>query len=226
MDVESQVSSCKCEKCGNEMYTNKNLIHHLKFCGITQPNNICKLCDEAFYSSDELSTHLLTCGRFICRYCNIPFIHTNALDYHIHSSHRKEQNLRKNGHGYKCSICKINCGTRSELYYHRNIQHGGNDNLNDIPPDILHSDNQELRRVYVANRDHILAPDEEGEMRKIYNFQTNNLHGGYREIRGHIQQIFNDQQNAFRINFAFGMILFNTETGEYRYYIPHFNSRI
>ena len=172
MDDKAQVSSCKCEKCGNEMYTHKNLSHHLKFCGITQPNNVCKLCDEAFYSSDELSTHLLTCGRFICRYCNIPFIHTKALDYHIQSSHRREENLRKNRHGYKCSICKINCGSRSELYYHRNIQHGGNDNLNDIPPDILHSDNQELRRVYIANRDHILAPDEEGEMRKIYNFQT------------------------------------------------------
>ena len=41
-----------------------------------------------------------------------------------------------------------------------------------------------------------------------------------------MQQIFNDQENAFQINLAFGMILFNTETGEYRYYIPHFNSRI
>ena len=29
------VSSCKCEKCGNEMYNEKNLQHHLLFCGIT-----------------------------------------------------------------------------------------------------------------------------------------------------------------------------------------------
>ena len=78
----------------------------------------------------------------------------------------------------------------------------------------------------MANKDHILEPDEEGEMRKIYNFQTNNLHGGYREIRGHLQQIFNDQENPFQINFAFGIILFNNDTGEYRYYIPHFNSRM
>ena len=63
-------------------------------------------------------------------------------------------------------------------------------------------------------------------MRKNHNFQSNNLHVGYREIRGYIQHIFNDYDNAFRINFAFGMILFNNETGEYRYYIPHFNSRI
>ena len=60
MATQSQVSSCKCEKCGNEMYNEKNLIHHLNFCGITEPNEICKLCDKAFHSSDELSTHLLS----------------------------------------------------------------------------------------------------------------------------------------------------------------------
>ena len=206
MATPSQVSSCKCEKCGNEMYNEKNLIHHLNFCGITQPNNICKLCDNAFHSSDEFLTHLLTCGHFICRYCNIPFIHTKAFHYHIQSSHRTKQNIGRNSHGYKCSICKEICASRRELYYYGNTQQGGNDTRNDIPPDILHNDNIELRRVYIANRDHILAPDEEGEMRKIYNFQTNNVHGGYREIRGHVQQIFNDQDNSFRINLGFGMI--------------------
>ena len=61
---------------------------------------------------------------------------------------------------------------------------------------------------------------------KIYNFESNNLRGGYREIRSHILHIYNRQNNAFRVNLAFGMILFNTETGEYRYFIPHFNSNI
>ena len=96
MATQSQVSSCTCEKCGNEMYNERNLNYHLKFCGITQPNNICKLCDHAFYSPDKLSMHLLTCGRFICRYCNIPFIHVKALNYHIQSSHRGKQNTGRN----------------------------------------------------------------------------------------------------------------------------------
>ena len=39
-------------------------------------------------------------------------------------------------------------------------------------------------------------------------------------------EIYNDQQNAFRINLAFGMILFNAQTQEYRYYIPYYSSRI
>ena len=44
---------------------------------------------------------------------------------------------------------------------------------------------------------------------RVDNFQTNNLHRGYREIRGHINQIYNEQNQTFRVNFAFGMILFN-----------------
>ena len=75
MDTKSQASSFKCEQCGYEMCNEKNL-RQLKFCGVILPNNVCKLCNEAFHSPDKLSTHVLQCGPFICHQCNIPFIHT------------------------------------------------------------------------------------------------------------------------------------------------------
>ena len=86
--------------------------------------------------------------------------------------------------------------------------------------------NPELQAEYALNRRHILAGDEDTDLKKVYNFPPNNLHRGFNEIRGHLTQIYNDQENAFRINFSFGMILQNTETGEYRYYIPYFNNKI
>ena len=61
---------------------------------------------------------------------------------------------------------------------------------------------------------------------KTYNFESNNICVGYRENRGHTLLIYNRQNNAFRIKLTFKMILFNTETGEYHYSIPHFNSKI
>ena len=76
------------------------------------------------------------------------------------------------------------------------------------------------------NSRHILAGDEDTDLKKVYNFPSNNLHRGFNEIRGHLHQIYNDQEHAFRINFSFGMILQNTETGEYCYYIPYFNNKI
>ena len=86
--------------------------------------------------------------------------------------------------------------------------------------------NPELQAEYAINRRHILAGDEDSNLKKVYNFPSNNLHRGFNEIRGHLTQIYYDQENAFRINFSFGMILQNTETGEYRYYIPCFNNKI
>ena len=93
LHTETQWTSHKCENCGYEMYNEKNLNHHQKFCGVTQPNNICSLCDEHFHSPDELSTHLLRCGRLICQQCNISFIHIKALDYHIETSHQKRKTI-------------------------------------------------------------------------------------------------------------------------------------
>ena len=104
-------------------------------------------------------------------------------------------------------------------------QHGGNDNddLDDIPQYIYEEQNE---KVYITNRNHILADHQAGDIRETYNFPVNNLNNGYREIRRQINQIYDDQSSVFRINFAFGMILFNNQMGEYRYYIPYFNSRI
>ena len=48
---------------------------------------------------------------------------------------------------------------------------------------------------------------------------------GYAEIRRHLNEIYDDQNVTYRINFAFGMILFNNQTGEYSYNIPYVNSR-
>ena len=112
------------------------------------------------------------------------------------------------------------------MYSHRLNQHGGNDNNQDIPPFICDHGNDELFEVYNTNRKYIFAEEEIGELKKMYNFATNDLHRGYREIRGHLTEIYNKQTNAYRINFSFGMILQKTSTQEYRYYIPYYNNKV
>ena len=159
----------------------------------------------------------------MCYQCNVPFIHPKALIYHIEHFDRRSPDKKKN---YKCSICNQLCSSRKELYNHRMNQHGGNDNLNFIPPYIVHDENEELKQTYIAKSEHILAQDDHGNLKKTYNFQTNTLHRRYREIRGQITHIYNEQNQAFRVNFAFGRILFNNETGVYRYFVPHFNNKI
>ena len=222
--MDGNIQQFECSKCHRNLINQRNLDAHQKMCGTDYKsrNNFCGKCDTYLATSKDLTDHLLTCGRFMCYECNVPFIHPKALNYHIEHFHRSND---KEKH-YKCSLCNKLCLTRKDLYVHRMNQHGGNNNLNFIPPYIVHHDNEELKQTYITNREHILAADDHGDLKKTYNFQTNNLHGSYRKIRGHINQIYNDQNQTFRVNFAFGMILFNNETGEYRYFVPHFNNKI
>ena len=77
-------------------------------------------------------------------------------------------------------------------------QHGGND-LYEIPNYVEDLNNSELQAEYAMNRQHILGGDEDSDLKKVYNFNSNNLHRGFNEIRGHLNQIYNDQGHAFRI---------------------------
>ena len=216
--------NCKCSYCNYSMIRADILAKHEKICTFNPKNKkTCVTCDKLFYSYDELFKHSRTCGKYMCFQCDVPLLSTKALDYHILTRHRNAEVKKKS---YKCTICKKICENRKELYSHRLNQHGGNGNNQDIPPFIRDHPNDELMQVYNTNRKYIFAEDETGELKKIYNFTTNDLHGGYREIRGHLSQVYNKQTNAYRINFSFGMILQNSSTGEYRYYIPYYNNKV
>ena len=170
--------------------------------------------------------HLKKCGKHLCYQCDIPFLTTSALNTHIISYHRnsKADNKSKT---YRCSNCKI-CNSRRELYTHRMDQHGCNDDedQDDLPQYIRNEDTDNICDIYSTNRNCIMANHQRGELRHKYNFTTNNLDQGYAEIRRHLNEIYDDLNVSYRIKFAFGMILFNNQTGEYRYCIPYFNSRI
>ena len=203
---------------------------HMKICAKNKDNlQKCNICDKEFHSSQQLFQHYRNCGKFMCFQCDYPFISTKALNSHSQRCHRTQRNAGTEDNAvnkvYKCSICKFICQNRKELYTHRMSHHGGND-VYEIPPYVEDLNNPELQAEYAINRHHILAGDEDSDLKKVYNFPSNNLHRGFNEIRGHLTQIYNDQENAFRINFSFGMILQNTETGEYRYYITYFNNKI
>ena len=223
-----------CAKCQCDLITSKNLGYHKQFCGKSQFRRksfststfteICNKCDEKFQSFNELIKHLSTCGKFLCYQCKIPFLSISGLQSHLESVHSGNKNKDKL---YKCALCDHICKNRRELYDHRLIQHGGDDEeLEDIPPYIFQDQNEGIKNTYITNRKHILAPDKHGETKHVYNFPTNNLSRGYREIRHHVTEIYREQHFAFRINLAFGMILHNPQTDEYRYYIPYYNSRI
>ena len=213
---------CRCYLCGSNLLNQKNLLHHQKYCHqVTDKiQEKCRICDRQFHDNQALCLHLQKCGRYICRSCDLPFLTTEALNFHVETFHKKSTAAKS----YRCGICKCNFEGRRALYTHRMRQHGGNNDDHVLPAFIVDNDDENLREIYVKNIDHIQANHQETELKNIYNFPTNNLHGGYREIRTQVREIYQNLHNAFRINLAFGTILFNNETREY--FVPHYNSKI
>ena len=111
----------------------------------------------------------------------------------------------------------------SELYAHRRLYHGKNiNNLQKEPWEVApwedeSSVDQPLADIYQLHKDIILQKHTKNKLSSTFNFPiTNNI--TTETILEHIQQIFQQQDNAFKINFGFGMILKNIENGSYRYF--------
>ena len=85
--------------------------------------------------------------------------------------------------------------------------------------------NQNLKQVYEANSSLILRRHQEGNVCSVYNFPLNN-NFSISEIMQAANEIYDRQNNAFRLNLEFGLILVHSETGEYRYFKPNHNQEL
>ena len=219
------MDSSYCYHCNRNFFNSLNLKYHVKYCEkINVKLYCCWKCNQSWTTQQAYAKHLLYCGKYICTVCNTPFLTSNALDVHTSLNHKSLPKPKP----YHCRSCAYFCYHKGDLYKHRLNQHGGGSGveLQDIPWKEDPFDNDDLRDVYNTNKSFILASHQKGKLKSTYNFPTNNLKGGYDEIESHLNQIYQDSQKAFKVNFSFGSILFHNENGTFRYYIPYFNNRV
>ena len=131
----------------------------------------------------------------------------------------------------RCRVCAEMFPNRHEHYLHRMKQHiqtGSGSPLQPPPWGSLSPpfvDNQPLLEVYDANRPLILANNQESGIETIYNFPISN-NFSVDDIMTHANEVYDRQQSAFRVNLEFGLILVNTDSGEYRYFTPYSNESL
>lgn len=82
-----------------------------------------------------------------------------------------------------------------------------------------------LKQVYEANAPLILQPSAPGPNISTFKFPTTNA-VGENEISQAADDIYNQQDHAFKLNLSFGVILRHRETGEYRYFRPFYNDSV
>ena len=136
----------------------------------------------------------------------------------------KSKRIRPSYRCRKSANCNFWCKDRSILYAHQQIQHGGKKKLQNFTH-VLEND-QDLKRVYDANKKFILGDHEGHRGLNTYNFPVQNLSANRNELKNQLNTIAKVEQGAFKINVGLGVILKNVETNEFRYFIPYKNELV
>ena len=241
-----------CDYCPASYTRMYNLRKHIRTNHQSSQELQCSKCSKTFLNKDLLYFHLTECKSCTCHLCNQVFINPQRLEEHLHlHSTDTAQN-------YLCNDCgSIHLDLHS-LYVHRDAMHGGGDaNMLqhapwNIPPWELEDGTTDifLADVYNANKRHILRQHRHTKFSSVYNFPTNNLERGYEQLQENLEYVYSQQQKAFKVNFAFGLILKRVSNDEdnddnvdhdiddnvnvtqssskntYRYFIPYKNSNL
>ncbi|KAK3106933.1 hypothetical protein FSP39_003311 [Pinctada imbricata] len=119
-------------------------------------------------------------------------------------------------HHYCCRRCHEAFSSRRDLYNHNMRQHTQQGGGALQPSPYIRGqepwvNNQALRNVYETNASHILQRHQEGSVTSTYNLPLTNDFSVH-EIMEAVEEIYDRQQHAFRLNLNFGLILVNKET--------------
>jgi len=139
---------------------------------------------------------------------------------------------RKIPETFRCRRCLESFSNKKELHRHglrHHYQRGTG--LQQTPwgngaaPWMGEQVDKKLREEYQVNEPLILETHRPGPNVSIYNFPVDNT-VDMTTLARNIDVIYQEQQQAFKLNFSFGVILQNRDTGEYRYFRPYANTAV
>ena len=240
-DVRKYLSA-KCSMCQKTFSSKRRMQNHMEKC---VDQRTCRHCAQVFSSLTIARSHQNICESVSrsCSHCNKMFNSDSNLSAHEYqcSLRSKKRKLLQIGGGeastsstsqsskrprvmpYYCRQCNEGFMNRGDLWRHRQTQHGGAADLQNFQATI---DDEEVRQEYEANRPFILAPTRQTRDNAVYNFPTNDLQDGFDEMRNHLNEIYENEVNAYKLNLSFGLILKNSATQKLRYFVPHSNETL
>ena len=217
-----------CSVCGKAFKFPGDRIRHEKtICKAEKKLYKCSTCTTECSSLDALKAHSKTHEKQQNNASSRKRKHEESTKDHSNPK-MKQQRL---GIGVRCRVCADMFPNRHEHYLHRMKYHNQSGSGTTLQPPPWGSqsppfeDNQPLLEVYDANRPLILANNQESGIETIYNFPVSN-NFSVDDIMTHANEVYDRQQSAFRVNLEFGLILVNTDSGEYRYFTPYSNESL
>ena len=123
----------------------------------------------------------------------------------------------------RCRRCLQEFPNRHEMYLHireQHIQRGRGDT-----EVVVNIEDQRLRNFYDKYRSFICDQHEIGQPELFYNFPVpTDL--SCEDMRQHLDFIYENQQQSFKINLSFGFVLQHVDTEELRYFRAYSNDTI
>ena len=155
--------------------------------------------------------------------------------------HLKKKQCNQDNKTFRCRTCGDVFRNRKFLWKHNQNEHKSHASLQREPwvvgikpcpwkdeKNIITDEN--LKIIYDTHKAIILRKHDSqlgssgNKIKSFYNFPT----AGIDDVNftDHLNTIFNDQKQSFKLNLSLGVILQHTVTGEYRYFVPYSNSEI
>ena len=160
----------------------KSLKQHESICS---HKRACIYCGE-FFQKDVAKEHLKTCR-------------------HKHPISNPNSNSQ-NDSGFTCRKCNTVCENRSQLYIHQGLQHGGSNELQEFSH-TLDGETAQFRKVYEANKQHILARPKKLKYVSTYNFPVDGIPESTDVFEEQLKEIESNEDEAFKLNLALGIML-------------------
>ena len=245
-----------CSKCGLLGFSTKQnwQRHELNCSSLEKKSKItnCKNCKTKFANYRSRLLHEKSCFNiesktkqtdkqtFKCQHCNATFGSSRALVEHESRENHVVAGTSHSKHA-KCRKCGDRFDSFKELYIHRLEKHQQSDdvlqslqtdpwtNTKTPPPwtDDDDADNsKDIKRTYEQHKHLILKQKKTiGNVKTSYNFPVPDFIS-VEDMMSHLEDIYENNLNCFKINISIGIFLRHLETGSIRYFVPYHNETI
>ena len=212
----------------------------------------CTRCDKRFQTKSNLNKHLKAHDKrasertFTCGICGETFHNLAPYNSHVRTAHPTAQPAATNRKRPAAKITDAPAAKKSKSTDQASASTASESSATPqftpqpstatagssweadpflFPSNLVSSSDEDIAQMYRQHWSQIRTQfSRQNRLQDWYNFRLSTINPS--SVREQLSRIFADQTTVFKVNFAFGFILRNTETGALQYHHPSANNNL